>query len=335
MVGDVEIPYSEFAAVYELKVAKYTSRGREIPASADRRYRESISQRLIQQEMLRQEASARGVAYDPKALAEREGRQQRGIRDWPQHLARRGESEESLRDMNIADLLEMEILQSAGELEVTADEVRADYAAIRANWRSDRRRVRASHILVRIRPANVERELEPTPAQKKRWEQEAKATALAIHAEVTQPGADFAATAREKSVGPSASHGGDIGIFTADRMVENFSRVAFGMKVGQISKPLRTKFGYHVILLTGAWPAGELPLEALEDQIRSRLRQRKLHQGRRALRERLEATYEVLDNMKPTLGPDPERRRQEPEPGESQGMPPMARRARVRADRDG
>jgi len=329
MVGDVEIPYSDFAAVYDLKVAKYTARGREIPASADRRYRKSIAERLIYHEMLRQEAQARGLAYDPEALAEREGQQQRGIRDWAKHLERRGETEASLRDMYVSELLEVEILQADGDLEVTTAEVQEDYEKIKANWRSDKPRVRASHILVSLLPADTDPANPPSDAQLKQWEAEAKAEAKAIHDQVKQPGADFAAIAAQKSVGPSARRGGDIGIFTADRMAEEFSRAAFRMKVGQISKPVRTKFGYHIIKLTGAWPAGALPPEALDDQIRERLRQRKLHLGRRLLRERLEAKYEVLDNMLPTLGPEPERRRprRPATPAEDpQALPPVARR---------
>lgn len=328
MVGDVEIPYSDFAAIYDLKVAKYTDRGREIPASADRRYRKSIAQRLIYHEMLRQEAGARGLAYNADALAEREQQQRRGIRDWEKHLARRGETDASLRDMYVAELLEVEILQSDGLLDVTPEEVLADYEKIRQNWHSDRPRIRASHILVPLRPARADLTNPPSPAQEKQWEAEAKAEAKAIHQEVTQPGADFAATAKERSSGPSARKGGDIGIFTADRMAQEFSRAAFRLKVGQISKPVRTKFGYHVIKLTGSWPAGALPIEALDDQIRDRLRQRKLHEGRRLLQERLKATVEVRDNMLPTLGPEPERLRprRDTKPAESQPPLPMARR---------
>ncbi|MBV1859607.1 MAG: hypothetical protein KUG77_14430, partial [Nannocystaceae bacterium] len=47
----------------------------------------------------------------------------------------------------------------------------------------------------------------------------------------------------------------------------------------------------------------------LEDQIVNRLEQRKLHQGRRELKEELLGKYEVVDNIKPTLGPEPERKR--------------------------
>ena len=94
-------------------------------------------------------------------------------------------------------------------------------------------------------------------------------------------------------------------------MAEEFSRAAFKLEVGEISKPVRTKFGFHIIKLTGSWPPGDLPVEALDDMIRDKLRKQKLFQGRRQLREELRERYPVIDNMKPTLGPEPQRRRHE------------------------
>src|SRR5690606_3200105 len=143
---------------------------------------------------------------------------------------------------------------------------------------------------------------------KAKWEAEAKEKAEQVHKLATAKNADFEALAREHSSGPSAMKGGDIGIFTEDRMAEEFSKAAFKLKVGEISKPVKTKFGYHIIKVTGKWPAGELPKDALEDQIVSRLQQRKLHQGRRELKEELLEKYEIVDHIKPTLGPEPEKK---------------------------
>ena len=314
VVNGTEIPNEQFKEIYELKVKKYTDRGREIPTSADRRYRKSIAERLIWHEVLRQEGEKLGVEYDKDALAEREAQQRRGIRDWDKHLSRRGETEESLRAMYVAELLEKAILDKLGKLEVKPDEIDADYEKIKGNWASDKPRVRASHILIPIgprqeRPKPGEKPAEPTDEEKAKWEEEAKKKADELYAQATAEGADFEALAREHSTGPSAGKGGDIGIFTADRMAEEFSEVAFKLDPGDISKPVKTKFGYHIIKLTGKWPPGELPKEALEDQIINRLEQRKLHQGRRELKEELMAKYEIKDNIKPTLGPEPERRR--------------------------
>ncbi len=281
-VGGVDIPLSAYKSIYDLKVKKYADRGRTIPETADRRYRRSIAQRLVYQECLRQRAQSLGVEADPAEIAARGEQQRKGIHDFAKHLERRGETEQSLRDMIIAELRERAILESAGHLEPSKAEIEADYATIKSDWDSPKERVRASHILVPLAEATG-----GTSAAA--LEAEAKAKAQRIHGLVTAPGADFAALAQEHSQGPSAAKGGDIGIFSEERMAEEFSAAAFSLEVGKISEPVKTKFGYHIILLTGRWPPGPLPLSALEDQIRDRLRQRNLHEHRRTLKT------EVLD----------------------------------------
>ena len=64
-------------------------------------------------------------------------------------------------------------------------------------------------------------------------------------------GADFAETARDFSDDPSASNGGDLGYFNEGRMVQEFNDVAFAMKIGEISEPLKTEYGWHIIKCTG------------------------------------------------------------------------------------
>lgn len=327
VVNGEEIPAELFKEVYDLKVKKYSERGRDIPATADRRYRKSIAERLIYNEVLKQEAAKLGVEYDKAELEARESQQKRGIRDWDKHLERRGETERSLREMFIAELREKAILEKAGKLAVDEEEIAADYEKIKGNWKSDKPRAKASHILIPIgpkpeRPKAGEQPAEPGDAEKKKWEEEAKKKADEVYALVTAEGADFEAIAREHSTGPSAQKGGDIGIFTPDRMAEEFSEAAFKMDPGEISKPVKTKFGYHIIKVTGRWPEGELPLDALRDQIEERLEQRKLHQGRRELKDELLAKYEITDNIKPTLGPEPQRAKGVRDRAE-RGHPPM------------
>lgn len=61
---------------------------------------------------------------------------------------------------------------------------------------------------------------------------------------------DFAEMAREKSEGPSRDNGGDLGFFGRGDMVKPFERKAFDMEVGEISDPVQTEFGWHLIKKT-------------------------------------------------------------------------------------
>jgi peptidyl-prolyl cis-trans isomerase C len=70
--------------------------------------------------------------------------------------------------------------------------------------------------------------------------------AKAIKAELDK-GADFAELAKKKSKDPGASDGGDLGFFTKEQMVPEFSAVAFTLEPGKISDPVKSQFGWHII----------------------------------------------------------------------------------------
>ncbi len=87
-------------------------------------------------------------------------------------------------------------------------------------------------------------------------------------------GADFAALATEKSVGPSAKSGGDLGWFARDAMVKPFADAVAGMESGQFSKvPVQTQFGYHVILSEGTRTAPPPAFESVQESLRATVQQ--------------------------------------------------------------
>ena len=63
-------------------------------------------------------------------------------------------------------------------------------------------------------------------------------------------GKDFAKVAQEVSLCPSGQNGGDLGYFTKGQMVKEFEDACFSMEVGEVSAPIKTQFGYHLIHLT-------------------------------------------------------------------------------------
>lgn len=86
--------------------------------------------------------------------------------------------------------------------------------------------VRASHILVKT-------------------EQEAKELFNDI-----KNGKSFAQIAEEKSLCPSGQNGGDLGFFGKGMMVKTFEDAAFDLEVGELSQPVETQFGWHLIQVT-------------------------------------------------------------------------------------
>jgi len=100
-------------------------------------------------------------------------------------------------------------------------------------------KVKASHVLIDTRNLKTDAELE-----------EAKKMIDIVKIEIDK-GADFAEMARKYSNCPSAENGGDIGFFQRKgSIVEEFAVVAFAMKAGEISEPVKTQFGYHIIKVT-------------------------------------------------------------------------------------
>lgn len=95
--------------------------------------------------------------------------------------------------------------------------------------------------------------------------------ALAVKADLDE-GADFAATAREKSTGPSGPNGGSLGWFGPGMMVPSFEAAVIALEPGEVSDPVQTQFGWHVITLNETRTA-ELPsLEEMREELATELR---------------------------------------------------------------
>jgi peptidyl-prolyl cis-trans isomerase C len=123
--------------------------------------------------------------------------------------------------------------------------VKVDQAAVEKYYNEHKGEfevIKARHILIRVKGAPMA----ALPGKPELSDEEALAKALAILKRV-QAGEDFATLARTESDDSSASQGGDLGEFRKGMMVPPFEQAAFAAKVGTVTEPVKTPFGYHLI----------------------------------------------------------------------------------------
>lgn len=99
---------------------------------------------------------------------------------------------------------------------------------------------------------------------------ESEEEALAVVEEI-KSGADFERLARDRSTGPSAPAGGDLGYFTRDAMVAPFAEAAFAMAAGDVSEPVQTRFGWHIIKVEDRRETAPPTLAQVRDEITRQL----------------------------------------------------------------
>ncbi|GFE49308.1 peptidylprolyl isomerase [Roseobacter cerasinus] len=125
-------------------------------------------------------------------------------------------------------------------------------------------------------------------------EEQAKAVKQTI-----DDGADFGATARDKSIGPSGPNGGDLGWFSSGMMVPSFEAATIALGVGEVSDPVQTQFGWHIIKLNDSRQAEIPTLEDVRADLTQELSQIKAQ-------EAIKSTTEAADvQVRADLGIDP------------------------------
>jgi len=133
--------------------------------------------------------------------------------------------------------------------------------------------------------------------------QAARAKAEALLAEARKNPAAFAELARKNSQDTgSAQQGGELGFFGRGAMVKPFEDAAFAMKQGDLSGPVETDYGYHVILLTGVKGGSKRPYEEVSAEIAAELRKTAAQRQWPATAEQFTNTaYEQSDSLQPLV----------------------------------
>jgi peptidyl-prolyl cis-trans isomerase D len=173
--------------------------------------------------------------------------------------------------------------------QVGADAIKAYYEANLSRYGEPEQR-RASHILISVKSG--------AGAEDKR---KARERAEAVLSQLRKSPGSFAELAKKESGDPgSASQGGDLGFFSRGMMVRPFEEAAFRLKPGEISDPVESDFGFHIIKITGIRPGKMKTLEQVRPEIELEL---KKQQAGRRFAEAAEAfsnlVYEQSDSLKP------------------------------------
>ncbi|MCR8548760.1 peptidylprolyl isomerase [Salipiger sp. P9] len=145
-------------------------------------------------------------------------------------------------------LLAAEVIKSVADAALTDDAIQAAYDAEYMGAELGQE-YNASHILVET-------------------EDEAKALVEELNG-----GADFAELAKEKSTGPSGPNGGELGWFGPGMMVAPFEEAVKTLEVGQISAPVQTQFGWHVVKLNDMRSKEAPALDSVRGEIELKLQQ--------------------------------------------------------------
>ena len=215
---------------------------------------------LVNQELLQEEADKEGVSPSSdeidaeleKIVAQFPTREQ-----FDTQLAQAGVTDADLRrdlSRNLKIRLLIDKKTPEGD-EVTDQDVETFYAENSEQFEQPEQ-VEAGHILIKFGPEDTE-------------EQKAeKREKLAEIKKQIDEGADFSELATDNSddVG-SAAKGGDLGYFGRGMMIPAFEEVAFALGTDEVSDIVETKFGYHLIKVTGRKDAGVVPLEEVKEQV--------------------------------------------------------------------
>lgn len=241
-VGDSPIFQSELDAAVQR-----AAQGRMLETGALVRLTAETVEQLVDERLLRREVEAQQVTVDEDEVTEvvTRMRSQLSQRNVPLEtfLAQSGRDEASLRSqIRLEAALNRMLLPK-----LTSSALEAAFTKHRRDI--DGTLVRASHIVLRPDPGRGPDALTHLDRR-----------AARLRSDILQGTVGFAEAARRHSAGPSRRQGGDIGYFPRrGALDEEFSRQAFALAKGEMSKPFATAFGVHLILVTDVKPGDARP----------------------------------------------------------------------------
>jgi peptidyl-prolyl cis-trans isomerase C len=230
--------------------------------------KKEVLNRLIDFELMLQDAKKRGIVVDETIITSNLDAFKKQFTEenpFSSFLEKNDITEEimkeQLRKQHTIQKFQGELQKElTAEISVSDDAVKEFYDKNIDKFKKPEQ-VRASHILISV-----------DPTADKAAAQKALEEIQVIHKQVKE-GTDFSELARIKSSCPSSKQGGDLGFFGKGQMVKPFEDAAFALKPGEVSAPVETQFGYHLIKLEEKKEAGTMPFEEVKGRISQYLTQ--------------------------------------------------------------
>jgi parvulin-like peptidyl-prolyl isomerase len=278
LVGDKPIEKGDLDRLLAQAKANYEAQKQDFPAVGTPDYqnlRGTLLRGLVQQSQWEQAGGAMGVEVSDQEVDTRlDALKQQYFKGdeekFKTELEKQGLTEEALRDQLRAKLLSDKLYKTIlDKVQVTDADIKAYYDSHKAQFMQPESR-EVQHILVKQRSLADE-----------------------IYAKLKN-GADFAALAKKYTQDPGSK--GDGGKFTAyqGKTVKPFDKFVFSAKVGELSHPIKTSFGWHVIeVLSDTKPAAPQPLADAKDQISGTLLKQKQDQALKDWVKDAESKYPV------------------------------------------
>lgn len=220
-----------------------------------------VLDQLIDQRLILQAARKRGLEIsDPQITGELDRilKNFGSEAEFQTALAQRNMTMADVRRLVRINLTVRQLIPLVAQVEISDAELRRLFADRRSRY-DQPEQVKVSHILIRA----------ASPEQEERVRQ----TITLIRGRLAR-GEKFADMARQYSEDPgSRDRGGDLDVVSKGTLVPEFEKVAFAMKPGEISEPVKTQFGYHIILLHEKKPARRATFEQVKPEIQQQLQQ--------------------------------------------------------------
>jgi parvulin-like peptidyl-prolyl isomerase len=291
VVDGQQIARSDYEALLSQAKKSYKNQKREFPAAGSQEFqtlRNQAVQFLVQREQFEQEASDMDVDVTDKQIDARLEQIQKQYfggdkKKYEKQLKEQGLSEKQVRNDIRAQIISEKIFeQVTKDVKVTDADIAAYYEKNKTQYsQPESRDVR--HILVKT-----------------------KKQADELYAQL-QGGADFAALAKKYSEDTgSKANGGKLTI-SQGQTVAPFDKVAFQLKKNEISKPVKTEFGYHIIQpLSDEKAAKVTPLKDVKDSIRQQLGQTKKNEAMTKWVDELKKDYKDKVSYAAGFSPPPD-----------------------------